>query len=455
MPCRLLWKRSIGQSKPHFAADELAELLFKTYLAIFSSEDLSSLLTGVLKADSHKLSRPSFSTNHRPSFIGLIKSFQKHTSSDWETVIKLLLSKIVHDQTLSLGSNYIQELYLYLHLCGIFTADAFLDPTAIPLPMTGVGGFSQWESMPGAICVTLKVYRPDLRPLTQYFNNPTKIGTPCLIGGLESPPEPFKHPWLSLFSAVSFCFGEVISSGDAASDGFNTQVTEDKNGWHGQSPLLMTFWAPSFVLLQDFPEARASVRIQSTPHAAGLFFKDTNDNMTIYQSHVGNTGNVFISKSPPGLQGPPRICAGPDTLSAPAVVDGSRMTLTAFLDSGTSALDHLAARVDLIDEIAIGMLQDKRIPVEKQQLSPFTLSLRIGEKTHARKFLIDLPFPMHSSRAKLRIARTSELCGDCALSCGCPLDGGIPRLPVPDNAHENGTFDLEHDLPESGPDARS
>ncbi|KAI9652422.1 MAG: hypothetical protein M1831_006831, partial [Alyxoria varia] len=436
MPCRLLWKRSIRVSKIQFAADQLAELLFKTYLAIFSSEDLSTLLTVAFKADSHKVARSFFPKSHRPSFVGLIQCFQRHASSDWEKVIKMLLSKIVQDQTLSSGGHYIQELYLYLHLSGLFDADVLVNPTAHSHPMVHAKGFSRWESMPGAICVTIKVPRSDLRPLTQYLNNPTKIGTPCLIGGLESPSEPRERPWLNLFSAVSLCFGDVISSGDPASDGFDFQVAEDKEGWHGQSPLMLTFWAPSFILLQDFPKARASVRIQSTPHAVTLFFKDTNPTLTIYESNLGNTGNVFISKRPPELQDPPLICAGPNTSPPQAVIDGSRMTLSGFLDSGNSKLDCFTARLEMVEESAIALLQDKRNRVEKIQLNPLTLKLMIGAGTHAKIFQIELPLPVDNSKAKLRIARTSKYVDVVLPRAAAPFTDAFPNYLFP-TLHRN------------------
>jgi hypothetical protein len=62
---------------------------------------------------------------------------------------------------------------------------------------------------------------------------------------LQPPSTYTSGPLQSIFAAVQLAFETVTTLGQRNSADFRVHVAEDKRGWTGSSPLIVSFYAPT------------------------------------------------------------------------------------------------------------------------------------------------------------------------------------------------------------------
>ena len=107
-----------------FEHDSLALYLFSIYRKMFALEDITQfgartdrMATGKYSIDQARYTRAAFA-----SLLKLVIS--RVSVEDWSATIRIFLDHVEKDRTLLVGSNSLQELYMYLHLFSIWTTDA-------------------------------------------------------------------------------------------------------------------------------------------------------------------------------------------------------------------------------------------------------------------------------------------------------------------------------------------
>lgn len=117
---------------------------------------------------------------------------------------------------------------------------------------------------------------------------PTEIGSSILHCVVQSSPGSPSGRWQNIFSAIQLSFGTISTSGERFSDTFRVQIAEHKLRWNGNSPLLATFMAPTWMLLLEPKTATIACGIQSTPASTSVFMKPLGLELNLYTTNLGN-----------------------------------------------------------------------------------------------------------------------------------------------------------------------
>lgn len=432
MRSRLAWKRSIPEcisgtmaNQTNFEAHDLARILYQVYQGMFQHEDMEKLTSKLDINTVRNNLRPHY---HRGSFVAFLHLIKWKVKVDWGKTMETLLDLIVANRTIILGMNYFQELIFQLRLFGVHSTSKFSQPVIKPNLGSVLKGLSAWKDLPEFVCISLKIPRAKLEVFTSL--PPTELGTPIVNCAIQSPPTSPEKGWHSMFAAVQLVFGNITTSGSRHSDEFKVHVAEDELGWEGSSPLLVSFYAPTAVVLHDPQSAIITFGVHSTPHALKTLAKTLGLKLNVHTTNFWDEENVYISKYRPNQTGHPSLRELSDT---DAKEKGSsnkhiRTTITANVDRETSNMVGLTGRVDFLSENAISTLRDGA-QVKLVQVSPCIIDLFIGKGSPANRLYF--PAPVLQSRSKTRIARKSSYVEIEAPICSPTDKDGFPRFMYP------------------------
>ena len=413
MYCKLSWKRSLSESVRgtsqsmtvppiHFRPAELARILHQIYLKMFQHEDPSVLFSNISLLAMQNQSKLCY---HRGSLASLLLLVKKRVTVDWEEVMKSFLDLVESHSNLLMGMNYMQELYLQLHLLDVYSVPTFGPSFNRLSNPAAFNDLRAWKDIPPAICLTVKVPRAKLAAFTK--TPPMKLGTPIVHCILQASRSYLGRAWQNIFAVVQLAFGKISTSGSRDDDNFTITVTEDPRGWKGESPLLVSFMAPSWVALIEPEDATIAFGVQSTPHATKTFFKSLGLEMNIYKTELGDRQNVYITKVRPNQSG--HVSLSNFALAHSTVQgssnDSAHANITANVDQKTTRIVGFVGRVDIISESIKSALRDQA-RVSTLQISPCIVAVIIGENTFRYQF--NFPTPVLQSRSTCRIARKSS-----------------------------------------------
>ena len=291
MHSRLTWKRRgedpSNSKNIRFDEAELAYVLCQVYLRMFQNEDMRRTFSQI---DLHTMRNQSLLHYHRGSLAAFLCFVKSRVVADWRKVMKRFIQLVENDTTLLMGGNYIQELCLQLHLHDLYTLPAFELPFGRSTRSQASNSLGSWTTIPAPICITLQVPRARLGQVTAIPW--TTLGTPILHSVLQSSSHFAGPPWHDLFSAVQLAFGKISVSGSKRDDSFRVTVIEDMHGWKGQSPLLVSFLAPSLIVMQEPQTATVSLGIQTTPQSVLAFGHILRREMNIHKTTLGDFDHV-------------------------------------------------------------------------------------------------------------------------------------------------------------------
>ncbi|KAF2135416.1 uncharacterized protein K452DRAFT_239420, partial [Aplosporella prunicola CBS 121167] len=410
MYSRLTWKRYIPDStlgisnRPAVAFEDgaLAKILFDVYLNMFQNEDIGRLSSrmGEQSQDMQLASR-----YHRGSFALLLRFVKNRLpTSNWDKVMDSLFDYIANDGSIPTSNNHIQELFVQLHMLNTYTVQVLQPPpdtnryTHRPTQLEG------WKHLPKVVCLTLKVPRDRLRLLTNL--PPQELGTPAVQCTLQSSKTYRGRPFQNIFSTLHLASGTVIISGTAESNSIALEIKEDESCWSGRSPLLVSFFVPTWLLLLDPENAMLAFGIQSTPHHTAALSPILGFDLNVFTTTIGNSDNVFVTKGLP---------YGANTLPLNTVADTSichemspqgdfRSSVLANLMVESAKIKSFTGHIELLSEKAKSILRNGA-EVRTIQESPCSLSILIGK---GHKYYVKFPIRVLLRFTKTKIARTSS-----------------------------------------------
>lgn len=297
--------------------------------------------------------------------------------------------------------NYIQELYVWFHLLDIYSVRTL----KLPLNRSANGiktkDLRDWENIPPIVCVTLEVPRERLQVFTG--GDGIKVGTPpvhCLVQGSSN-----GRPWQNIFGAVQIGFGKVESRGTPFSASFEVGIS-DRLAWSGTSPLLVSFYAPTWMLLLQPRTASVEFGIQSTPQSTRAFIDTLGFQLTVYQTTLSDAEHVYISKNFPNQSATISICSFPACDATPPNSKDltADTTITASVDSSTTKVASLAGRVDILSSHCKTALRaGGHVSSTSKTPFNFVITLQPGPS-----FEVDFPVALLESSLKTKIARKSS-----------------------------------------------
>ncbi|KAI1410508.1 hypothetical protein F5Y13DRAFT_202313 [Hypoxylon sp. FL1857] len=422
---RTTWKRpivmgsptgpSFGLVKMQFDAGQLAQVLYQVYLHIFRDEDYTFRFANT---DLAALKMSSFVWYQRASFASFLCFIKTRTKCDWDTTMNALIQLIEGRPNAPMGMNYVQELFIYLHMLGVFSTDLlrkwndrsergseFNSVFAPVVPRTAPvdekwGDLRDWKNIPPVVCVTLKVPRRKLSVLAAEGN---KISTTPVHCTLEDATSSGANRWQNIFQACQMAFGDIILSGVRHNDSFEISVAEDEDGWNGSSPLIVSFYAPSFFLLLEPRKAVVTFGIHSTPATTMNFVEELGMSLSLYDTTLDNVAEVYVTRYMPSQTRFPVVpgFAAADLMNPSTLNPGTDQTFNAVVDQQTGRIEQVITRLDITSKEYQSTLRDCKI--ETKIVSPCQVTVALGPTT-----LFVVCFPAFiTEKIKTRIARKS------------------------------------------------
>ncbi|KAF7529978.1 hypothetical protein PCG10_004953 [Penicillium crustosum] len=414
---RIAWKRPLNSGDVaintlgliHFDSAGLAQVLYRVLLTMFADADVSKLLARMQSPQTQSLP-----TYNRASFVAFLCLVKTRTSADWDKAMEDLLDLMNQDTSPAFANTYMQELCLWMHLKGLHSVDIL---KRSPHSLTGhsqTGTLQGWQNMPPMVSVTLRVPRSKLDP---FIAETIKVGvTPPLHAILQSSPRAASQ-WQNMFAETQIGFGTLNAKGSRHSDSFEVEIEEDQLGWKGKSPMFISFYVPSWILLQEPCTATVSLAIPHSPTTTRIFASSLGRNLSIFTAKQEEVAHVYITKNQPHQSDVMSIHGfySEDVKNEVGPDGNSETTITATVNEKTGQISSFTTRVQILSEQSKALLKDgSRITQSLRSPFNYALSLKNGPSFNA-----NFPAPVLDSTVRVRIARKSsylELVADVAKS---------------------------------------
>jgi hypothetical protein len=435
MHSRLAWKQPMStllgiQSAAsiqaiHFDEIELAQAIFQVYRKMFEHEDVASLLSSI---DRLKMLKNSSLHYHRGSLASFLCFVKQRVITDWDKTMSTLLDLVERNCYIALGGNYLQELYVQLHLFGVYTAHRFRETFIRYSNSQSLRDLCPWNHIPEVVCITLRVPRPNLGFLRAL--SPADINTPpihcslCSVHSIE--------PWLHLFAVTQLAFGEITASEPRSGEDF-VNIREDRLGWNGSCPMFVSFYVPSLVIALEGRDTKVSLALQPRLETVSTFLSILGVPLTVHETNLGNENDVFITKHGPNQSKYPGACIFAAPAHAELVTNVVRTTIAANLDLA-GRIVTMTGRLNILSEDVKSALRSGAI-VETIHESPCIIAVMIGKGPEQHH--IHFPAPVLRSPIRTRIARKSSWIEVIAPICEPTNKERFPDFISPLFMHEN------------------
>ena len=405
---RINWKIAtsldpkVNPAEAKMAADPktLVKLLYDVYLEMFSHES-GGYKDRILDIFSSPGGRFRYPQPHysRGSFAAFLAFLKTRVSVDWTNLMDTLITLLEKGGTDKrlVGRNNLLELFLQLHLLGVYTKFPYDEPIHPP-PDCGGAPISPYrhdrgllkEPSPAKIgCLILTVPRRKLRVL--YKSSVDDGHRAPMIFQLHLHSKIFQETFTSLHPV----FGKLTSS----SDGRICDIERDASGWFGQSDLHLCVLVPTWLLLATNPkELEVSLRLFHE-HSITLQMKRVlNADLEVFRARLLSTEYVHLCENFPGLKVPSTDPVPPvksniaftddnHEIALPLLTPGTQTFTTPITITGKAELERLAGGA----------------PVKVELVSSCTVAVKCEKFTYTCRF----PFPVASQGLRVRVARKS------------------------------------------------
>jgi hypothetical protein len=231
--------------------------------------------------------------------------------------------------------------------------------------------------------------------------------------------------------------GQVRRIGSKDSSDFRIEVDEDTDRWTGKSALIVSFFAPAWMVLQEPNTALIACGLQTTPHAAKTFASILGPELRLFETTLENSNNIHITKHMPGMAEYPNpvdhmASSTPDTTDSRAQ---HKQIVQANIGADGSKITEIICRIDFISQSTKTKLADKDSLVDVKFITPMLAEVVVGSTLHCKA---QFPVPVLATRSRLRIARKSSYVEIIApvldpLDVDCPPDFVFPMGILPEN----------------------
>ncbi|KAG2344363.1 hypothetical protein BDR05DRAFT_931827 [Suillus weaverae] len=393
---RLAWKLLGGAEKDvidldrpiDIAPEQLAGVLFNIYIDMFFHQNLERRMT-MIKRSSSSIKIYGDIHYHHCAYAEILGVVKRRVITEWVPTMNMLHDKILGDRTLSIGINYYQDLCCQLHLLGVFTVEWMslkkvqeVYRSRFERPLV----FRDWKTLPQTVCVVLVVPRACLQPFLPALDETGAPVLQCDIRGVTTS---------NAFSCINTVFGNVKIRGKG--DGKTAAIEEDATGRSGTSPLVVWFWVPSVVFLNQH-QLSVVLSVQPTP-ATCISAMRLGFDLSLFRADMGDKKLVHILR-----QRPNAVPESPEEKSMqisgrPMKTPGATFVT---LDKECKKPLSFTTRVDIVEPEMKASLTSGAIPTVNQ-VSMHSIAIVLGDKSLQFPF----PLPVDAKKAKLRIARKS------------------------------------------------
>lgn len=397
--------RSTGSDlQVNFEAKELADYLFDIYKTMFAHEDTSKLMAKFARVkDAQYL--VDLQRYTRAGMAALLRLVRATVQVDWEQTMQLLNNHLETDRSLLVGSNSLQELYVHLHVLGVWTIkslesnpDQLRKGFGLSLrPRSGEKGILAADDTPSVVQLVLVVPREKLTVFTG--KTPDAIGTPALHVSVTQTKGQDRYE--NCFYSFQAFFGDVVYD-DSTKNA--SVVQEDEHGWLGSADLVITCAVPAFGLLIGPKNGiRAALRINTNPDSLARF-AHLGMRMAVFETGFNDGKRLFVCRDAPKLDTLRSSSMQKEWTKKVISQNQSSFHTLVRLNAGHRAT-HLQSHMEFPKDSAESKALSTGAAVTVVECSPSTVMLRIGSSL---KRQVIFPFPIQGSQSKTRIARKSS-----------------------------------------------
>ncbi|KAI0321948.1 hypothetical protein OF83DRAFT_1096596 [Amylostereum chailletii] len=387
-----------------FEAKQLGTFLFGLYLNMFAHESVTWQ-----REQAQKGTLTRFLLHYtRGSFVSLLRLVRSRQLVDWEHTLDVLFKFLNTDRTLMLGLNSYQDLCVQLHILNLHSVDP-LKPGWTKAPQGG--RFQGWQTIPEMVCIVLVVPRGRFKIVEDIKAD--RLRTPTLICTIKGP------SYHNDFSTITANFGSVTTVG--SDEESEVVFHPDLEGRRGKSSLVVSFWAPSWILAISPSDTTIQLGLHS---ASGVhLLAELGLGLAIYSTNLLDKEHVYLSRSRPNYQNEL------DSLKAISynthVAAGAR-EVTVTLDAAAAQISTFMIRVDISGAAHRQELLDGA-GVESEQETPHGVVVTFGSFHE----VVHFPFPVDGTRTRLRVARKSHYIEVITSAAGPRTPGGHYMDPAP------------------------
>ncbi|KAK7013800.1 hypothetical protein R3P38DRAFT_3004029 [Favolaschia claudopus] len=358
---------------------QLGTFLYDLYHTLFEEEDASTFWQKHRMNSSQAIAHSSLSYYCRESFVLLLRFIRDRlqiSREEWIAVLDRFTQIHMADNSMKMDTLRFQDFCALMHYHGVYTMDVYrLDDNP------RVGPFRLWTRVPPLVRVFLKVPRDKLALLTK-----DGIATPTLEAGMRG------QRMHNMFCSIGLPTDPKVA------------FEEDRDGFHGSKPLVISFVMPAMLLTghgpgYDDPE-RISITLacNSNPSNTLLYVKSLGPYLEVHSAQLLDKDSVLVIPEQPlpvGLN---------TTLQAPALSGsiGSQSTTSAIFNEENDLIEVFSTRITVEDDKAKSVLQSGG-QMSVKQISFGTLELDLEGISQP----ISFPFPVVGVKNRLRIARKS------------------------------------------------
>ncbi|KAL9608975.1 MAG: hypothetical protein Q9167_006226 [Letrouitia subvulpina] len=294
-------EKGLGQ-RVRFEPEDLATYLFGIYKKMFAHEDITSFF-----ARAQRMKSSTFSTDMqrytRASTVALLRLVKSRSITDWEELMSRFLNKIEGDQSLIVGSNSFQELYMHLTVFSVWTNPALAkgprqlqDRLGLPLrSRSGDEDLLGEENVPPIIQIVLVVPRERLKPFTS--QSPDLVGTPGIHVSVKQSTGQVQYE--NHFYSFHCCCGKFEFD---QTQGTASTFEEDEKGWLGTADLIIICPVPAFGLLTGPRKGlKVALVLNNNPENMARFTQTFGMMMVVFETNFDNRKRAFVCKNAPKL----------------------------------------------------------------------------------------------------------------------------------------------------------
>ncbi|KXX75673.1 putative protein MSS51, mitochondrial [Madurella mycetomatis] len=402
---KMAWKHSrymSGQpprtTKLIVEAPDLALLAYKIYSNMFENEISTSV---TIRSSEAVAEQTPDLRHHRGSFAAFLKALCESLEVDPRLVCSDLLNMAIKGKNQS-SQLHLPSLALELtHRLNLLHSLNWGDNLPSKNPNTQQVGFRKWTNLPNVLSVTLVVPADRWKPVVKYaMDQSLSICIPMEARvGIGSSLEAAELD-------IQISFGTVTTRGSHDEDDYTVVVEEDKEGWNGSSPMVVSFNVLSGLIDNLYWDTDVGLYLVRTPLI--VFDKNLDENCVIFRAPFRDQCHVFITKRQPGqsalhtdldkFRDPRTTQTGTENMST------SAPTFTANFDNSSGDIVTITGHIDITSDEGKKLLTEKA-PIGLQQTSPFTIDIVFGKKTLVLP--LTFPVPVSTEGSKTRIARKS------------------------------------------------
>ena len=263
--------------------EDLANFFFSVYLRMFKDDNPSTGVAFLIDATGHYM---------RSGFVAFLALVKERVEVSWEQAMKHLVYRVGSDKTLLMGISNYQDLICHLYLRGLYNVES-LHLDCLERLRGTADRFNGWNDIPSVVCVVLVIPRQHIKVLEDM--NPDAIRTPTLQ--CESKGSTF-HNIHASFQAI---FGTVQVS-EVEGEPI-IALNEDLSGWEGDSPLIVTFYMPSWILTYAPTDTQIGLFVRSTPRVTKSLYNKLGFLLPVYETSLADTEHIHVSPHRPNNLG--------------------------------------------------------------------------------------------------------------------------------------------------------